>query len=123
MNKAKGFYLAGRLLEDILQIIMIELTRDKKAALRISVMVGNMLMQNLFRTKMTDFLIRNAINMSAALFEAVCQVIKVVLKVSWIEGKSIPADIGSKVNKNPVKEADSILWRKDGAWLRDDNVP
>ena len=101
---------------------IIELTRDKKAALRISVMVGNMLMQNLFRTKMTYFLFRNAINTSATLFEAVYQLIKFVLKVISKERKSNPTDIGSKFSKNPVKEANSLLWREGGAWVRDDNV-
>ena len=111
LNEAKGFVLAARMLEDLLPIIFINLTPTEIAELKIIVIGDNIPVQQCFKNPSPDTLIRNAIQKATTLFKALTEINKVKITIGFIEGKSNPADIGSKISKYPVKDGNSKLWR------------
>ena len=111
LNEAKGFVLAARMLEDFLPILFIHMTPEEVADLKIIVIGDNIPVQQCFQSPSPDTLIRNAMQKATTLFKALSEINNVKVAIGFIEGKSNPADIGSKVSKFPIKDGNSSLWR------------
>ena len=111
LNEAKGFVLAVRMLEDLLPIIFMNINPAEIADLKIIVIGDNIPVQQCFKNSSPDTLIRNAIQKATTLFKALTEINNVKIAIGFIEGKSNPADIGSKISKYPEKDGNSKLWR------------